>query len=127
MDKKKSSSQEIDTIIHNLAGWRGDKLANIRTLIRQADPDVIEEIKWKKPSNPNGIPVWSHDGIICTGETYKNHLRLTFMKGASLNDPEGLLDSHRAIMIYEDDKINEHAFKDLIRAAVELNHNSKTN
>ena len=125
VDKKKSSSQEIDTIINNFADWRGDKLAYIRTLIKQADPDIIEEVKWKKPSNPDGIPIWSHDGIICTGETYNNHLRLTFMKGTSLNDPKGLFNSHRAIVIHEGDKINEEAFKDLVRAAVELNRNSK--
>ena len=125
VDNNKSSSQEIDTIINNFAGWRGDKLAYVRTLIKQADPDVIEEVKWKKHSNPDGIPVWSHDGIICTGETYKNHLRLTFMKGASLEDPKGLFDSHRAIIIHEGDKINEEDFKDLVCAAVELNRNSK--
>ena len=125
MDKKKSSSQEIDAIINNFADWRGDKLAYVRTLIKQADPDVIEEVKWKKPSDPDGIPVWYHDGIICTGETYKNHLRLTFAKGASLRDPKGLFKAYRAIIINEGDKINEDAFKDLIRAAVVLNRNGK--
>jgi len=123
---EKSSSEQIDTIIRKLADWRGNKLAHVRTLIKQADPDVIEEVKWKKPSNPDGIPVWSHDGIICTGETYKNHLRLTFMKGASLKDPKGLFNSYRAIVIHEVDKINEEAFKDLVRVAVELNHNGKS-
>jgi hypothetical protein len=127
VDKKKPSSQEIDAIINNFADWRGDKLAYVRTLIKQADPDVIEEVKWKKRSNPDGIPVWSHDGIICTGETYKNHLRLTFAKGASLKDPKGLFNSYRAIVIHEEDKINEAAFKDLIRLAVELNSSGKNN
>jgi len=125
VDKKKSSSKQIDNIIKKFTDWRGERLAQIRALIRQADPDVIEEVKWKKPSNPDGIPVWSHDGIICTGETYKNHLRLTFMKGASLKDPKGIFNSHRAIVIHEVDKINEEAFRDLVRAAVELNRNSK--
>jgi len=121
----KQPSQEIDAIIMKLADWRGEKLAQLRTLIKHADPDVIEEVKWKKPSNPDGIPVWSHNGIICTGETYKNHLRLTFMKGASLRNPKSLLNSYRAIVIHEGDKINEDAFKDLIRSAVELNRNDK--
>jgi hypothetical protein len=125
MVNKKSSSEQIDNIIRKFTDWRGDKLAHVRTLIKQADPDVIEEVKWKKPSNPDGIPVWYHDGIICTGETYKNHLRLTFAKGASLKDPKGLFNAYRAITIHEGDKINEDAFEDLIRAAVELNRNSK--
>ncbi len=106
-----------------LADWRGKKLAKLRALIKQADPDVIEEVKWRKASNPDGIPVWSDNGIICTGETYKNHLRLTFMKGASLKDPTGLFNAHRAIIVHEDDQINETAFKDLIRAAATLNRN----
>jgi hypothetical protein len=125
VDKKKSSSQEIDAIISKFADWHGDKLTHIRTLIKRADPDVKEEVKWKKPSNPDGIPVWSHNGIICTGETYKKHLRLTFAKGASLKDSEGLLKTNRSIIIHEEDKINEDAFKDLIRSAVELNSNGK--
>jgi hypothetical protein len=106
--------------------WRGKKLSRIRALIKQADPDVVEEVKWRKPSNPAGIPVWSRDGIICTGETYKDHLRLTFAKGASLKDPKGLLNAFRAIVIHEDDKFNEPAFKDLIRAAVDSNLKSKS-
>jgi hypothetical protein len=122
---KKSPSQEIDAIIMKLTDWRGEKLAHIRALIRQADPDVLEEVKWKKPSNPDGIPVWSHDGIICTGETYKSHLRLTFAKGASLKDPKGLFNAYRSIVIHEEDKINEDAFKDLIRSAVALNSKDK--
>ncbi len=108
-----------------LTDWRGKRLAQLRALIKQADPEGTEEVKWKKPSNPDGIPVWSHDGMICTGETYKNHLRLTFAKGSSLKDPKGLLNSYRAIVINEGDKINKTAFKDLIRNAVELNQKDK--
>lgn len=117
----KPASEQIDAIIAKFADWRGEKLAQIRTLINQADPSIIEEVKWKKPTNPDGIPVWSHNGIICNGETYKNHLRLTFAKGPSLKDPKGLINSYRAIIIREEDKIDEAAFKDLIREAVELN------
>lgn len=125
MENEKSSSEQIDNIIKKLTGWRGEKLAHLRDLIKQADPNVVEEVKWKKSSNPDGIPVWYHDGIICTGEFYKNHLRFTFAKGASLKDPKSLFNSYRAIVIHENDKINEDAFKDLIRAAVEFNHNNK--
>ena len=105
--------------------WRKETLTRIRTLIEQADPGVVEEVKWKKPSNPAGIPVWYHDGIICTGETYKNHLRLTFAKGASLKDPKGLLNAYRAIIIHEGDTINATAFKALIREAMALNGGDK--
>jgi len=107
--------------------WRGEKLAEIRKLIQEADPEVVEEVKWRKPSNPAGIPVWSHDGIICTGETYKNHLRLTFAKGASLKDPKGVFNANldgnatRAIVINEGDEIDDTAFKALIRAAITYN------
>ncbi len=122
---EKSPSQEIDAIIVKLADWRSEKLAQLRGLIKQADPEIIEEVKWKKPSNPDGIPVWSHNGIICTGETYKNHLRLTFTKGASLKAPKGLFNTYRAIVIHEDDEIEKVAFKDLISAAVALNLSDK--
>ena len=107
--------------------WQGATLARIRRLIRQADPDVVEEIKWRKPTNPDGVPVWSHDGIICTGETYKDHVRLTFMKGAAVRDPARLFNSglesnvRRAIDLREGDKLDEEAFKALIRAAVAVN------
>src|SRR5436189_5537363 len=108
--------------------WRAEMLARVRTLIHQADPDVVEEVKWRKPSNGmRGVPVWSHGGIICTGETYKNAVKLTFAKGASLQDPSGLFNSsleggtRRAIDLHEGDKIDERAFKALIRAAVALN------
>src|SRR2546425_286807 len=121
-------SQEIDARIEELSDWRGETLARIRTLIKQADPEVVEEVKWRKPSNSMlGVPVWSHDGIICTGETYKNVAKLTFAKGASLEDPSGLFNSslegnvRRAIDFHERDKIDEKALKAPIRAAVELN------
>ena len=136
--KKKSGSKEgkdeespsrlIDARIKKLADWRGETLARVRTLIKEADPDVVEEVKWRKPSNAMlGVPVWEHDGIICTGETYKNAVKLTFAKGASLKDPSGLFNSslegnmRRAIDIHKGDKIDEKALKALIRAAVALN------
>jgi hypothetical protein len=107
--------------------WRGETLGRVRKLIKEADPDAVEERKWKKPSNPAGVPVWSHDGIICTGETYKNHVRLTFAKGASLKDLKGLFNANlegnatRAIIIREGDKIDEKAFKGLVREAAAAN------
>src|SRR6516164_9859436 len=122
-----SASALIGEKIKELADWRGKMLSRLRTLIKQADPEVVEELKWRKPSNPAGVPVWYHDGIICTGETYMNHVRLTFAKGASLKDPSGLFNSslggntRRAIDIHEGDKVDEAALKDLIRAAVALN------
>jgi hypothetical protein len=122
-----SASALIDEKIKQLGDWRGKTLSQIRALIKQADPEGVEELKWRKPSNPAGVPVWYHDGIICTGETYMNHVRLTFAKGASLKDPSGLFNSgldgnvRRAIDIHEGDKVDEAALKDLIRAAVALN------
>jgi hypothetical protein len=107
--------------------WRGEMLSRLRALIKQADPEVVEEMKWKKPSQPEGVPVWSHDGMICTGETYKAAVKLTFAKGASLEDPSGLFNAslegntRRAIDIHEGETIDEEAFKELIRAAVRLN------
>src|SRR5262245_47615853 len=107
--------------------WRGETLARLRTLIQQADAEVVEEVKWRKPSNAmRGVPAWSHDGILCTGETYKNVVKLTFAKGASLEDPSGLFNSsldgntRRAIDFHEGDEIDEKALKALIRAAVAL-------
>ena len=126
-----SGSALIDEKIKELGDWRGKTLLRIRALIKQADPEVVEELKWRKPSNPAGVPVWYHDGIICTGETYMNHVRLTFAKGASLKDPSGLFNSslggntRRAIDIHEGDKVDEAALKDLIRAAVALNLTGK--
>jgi hypothetical protein len=124
-----SPSQLIDAKIKELGDWRGETLARLRGLIKQADPDVVEEWKWKKATNP-GVPVWSHQGGICTGETYKSVVKLTFFKGASLDDPAGLFNSsldgkvRRAIDIKEDDEIDEKAFVTLIRAAVSLNESS---
>jgi hypothetical protein len=114
-------SQLIDARIKELGDWRGEMLARIRELVRQADPDVVEEWKWR------GVPVWYHDGMICTGETYKSVVKMTFAKGASLEDPSGLFDSsldgntRRAIDFHEGDEIDEKALKALVRAAVRLN------
>ena len=116
-----SQSEQIDAIIMKLGDWRGQRLAQIRSLINNADPEVIEEVKWKKATNPDGVPVWSHEGIICTGEFYKNHLRLSFPKGASLKDPKSLFNAYRSIVIHEEDTINKSAFRELILAAVALN------
>ena len=116
-----SPSQLIDARIKELGDWRGETLARIRKLIKRADPDVVEEWKWR------GVPVWYHDGMICTGETYKNVVKMTFAKGASLEDPSGLFNSsldgntRRAIDFHEGDKIDEKALTALIRAAVKLN------
>ena len=122
----------IDARIAALADWRGATLARIRRFIKAADPDVVEDVKWRKPSNAmRGVPVWEHDGIICTGETYKDKVKLTFAKGAALKDPAGLFNSsldgnvRRAIDIHEGDKIDEKALQALIRAAVALNTSKK--
>ncbi len=120
-----TESEQIDAIIKKYSDWRGEKLAQIRKLVKEADPEVVEEVKWKKPSNPDGIPVWSHDGIMCMGETYKQHLRITFAKGPSLDDPKGLFNAYRAILIHEGDTIDESAFKALIKSAAAFNHNAK--
>ena len=116
---KKSGSKSV-------SDWRGKMLSGIRALIKQADPEAVEEIKWRKPSNPGGIPVWSDGGIICTGETYKEHLRFTFPIGSFLPDPKRVFNANlegktRAIVLHEGDKVDEAAFKALIRAAVALN------
>jgi hypothetical protein len=123
-----SPSRDIDAAIKRHGDWRGETLARVRAIIKQADPDVIEEVKWRKPSNSMlGVPVWEHDGIICTGETYKAVVKLTFANGAALKDPSRLFNSslegntRRAIDIHEGDKINEKALKALIREAVALN------
>jgi hypothetical protein len=124
-----SPSQLIDARIKDLGDWRGKTLSRLRGLIRQADPDVVEEWKWRKATNP-GVPVWSHQGAICTGETYKSVVKLTFFKGASLDDPDGLFNSslegntRRAIDFHEGDEVDEKAFVTLIRAAVSLNESS---
>ena len=127
--KDESPAQQIDARIKELGDWRGETLSRLRALIKEADPEVVEEWKWRKPSHP-GVPVWSHQGGICTGETYKSVVKLTFFKGASLKDPAGLFNSslggntRRAIDFHEDDEIDEQGFVALIRAAVSLNESS---
>ena len=122
-----SPSRQIDGRIEELGDWRGETLARVREVIKRAEPDVVEELKWKKPSSPAGVPVWSLDGIICTGETYKDKVKLTFFQGAALADPAGLFNSNlegntrRAIDFSQGDKIDEKVLKALIRAAVVLN------
>jgi hypothetical protein len=126
----RSASELIDERIAELGDWRGQTLGMMRELIKQADPDVVEEWKWAKQTSP-GTPVWSHDGIICTGESYKSIVKLTFMKGASLNDPAKLFNSsldgnaRRAIDIHEDEQVDADAFQALIQAAVDLNTSGK--
>jgi hypothetical protein len=122
-----SPSQLIDARIKELGDWRGEMLSRLRTLVKEADPEVVEEWKWR------GVPVWEHDGIICTGETYKSVVKLTFAKGAALKDPSGLFNSslegntRRAIDFHQDEKVNEKAFKTLVRAAVTLNESKAKN
>lgn len=123
--EERSPSQLMDQRIAELGDWRGDVLRHIRKLIKEADPGIIEELKWR------GVPVWSHNGLVCTGESYNDHVKLTFSKGASLKDPAGLFNASlagnawRAIDIHEGDQINESAFKDLIRIAVAFNSAGK--
>ncbi len=130
MNDKTSASKEIDNRIEELGGWRGETLAQVRRVILSADPDIVEEWKWVKPTNP-GVPVWSHHGGICTGEAYKSVVKLTFYKGASLKDPSGLFNSslegrvRRAIDMKEDDTIDEEALTKLVREAVALNTAAK--
>ena len=126
-----SASASIDARINALGDWRGQMLANVRAILHQADPEIVEEWKWVKPTSP-GTPVFSHGGIVCTGETYKSVVKMTFAKGAALKDPAGLFNAslegnvRRAIDFHEGDKINEAALKDLIRAAVALNLTGKS-
>ena len=126
-----SASAFFDERIKELGDWRGKTLAKVRAIIHQADPEIVEEWKWVKPTSP-GTPVWSHGGIVCTGETYKNVVKMTFAKGAALKDPSGLFNSslagnaRRAIDIHEGEKIDEAALKDLIRAAVAINLKGKS-
>lgn len=130
MATEPQASQQIDSRIAEFADWRGTTLANVRAIIKKADPDVVETFKWAKATSP-GTPVWEHDGIICTGEVYKAVVKLTFMKGASVDDPSGLFNAslegatRRAIDIAEGDKINAAALGKLIKAAVALNTTSK--
>ena len=122
-----TDAKAVDAKIDSLPDWRGKTLSKIRNLIKQADPDVIEEVKWRKASNPLGVPTWSHEGIICTGETYRDKIKLTFARGAALPDPAELFNSsldgntRRAIDILEEQQIDEAAFTSLVRAAVKLN------
>ncbi len=124
---QENPSQLIDAKIASLGDWRGERLARMRALIRDADPEVVEQVKWRKPTNPSGVPVWEHGGILCTGETYKGYVKLTFAKGALLPDPSNLFNGSmggntmRAIDIRESDSIDADAFKALVRAAVALN------
>jgi len=131
-DADDAPARLIDARIKKLGDWRGETLARIRALIRQADPDVVEEVKWRKPSNAMlGVPVWEHDGILCTGETHNAAVKMTFARGAALEDPAGLFNSsldgnvRRAIDFHEGDKIDERALKALIRAAVALNTSAR--
>jgi hypothetical protein len=123
----RTASQLIDERLRSLGDWRGAMLARLRRLIREADPDVVEAVKWRKPSNPLGVPVWEHDGIICTGETYKDEVKLTFARGASLADPARLFNSsleggtRRAIDFQQGDDLDDALFKALIAEAVRLN------
>ncbi len=125
--KEKSAAQQIDAIIKEPGDWRGKKLSPLRAVIKKADPAVVEEVKWKKPSRPSGVPVWSHDGILCVADTLKNAVRLTFPKGAQMKDPKHLfntrLDSKsvRAIDFHEEDPVDEAALTALILEAVRLN------
>lgn len=126
-----STSEEIDAQLAALGGWRSETLSRIRALILEADPEVVEEVKWRKPSNPAGVPCWSRGGLICTGETYKDKVKITFAKGAKLEDKAGLFNAslegnaRRAIDLFEGDTINARSFKALIKAAVALNTKAK--
>ena len=127
MSDDKPASQVIDAMLADLDDWRGAVLSKLRALIKAADPDVVEELKWKKPTNPTGVPVWSDDGMICTGELYQDHVKVTFAKGATLDDPEGLFNAslggnlRRAVDVHENDEVDDAAFTALVRAAVALN------
>lgn len=130
--QNQSASDMISKRISELGDWRGDTLSRMRKLIREADPEVVEEVKWVKPSTPGGVPTWSHDGIICTGEIYKSVVKLTFARGASLQDPAHLFNSsldgnvRRAIDIREGEDVDASAFKALVRQAVALNSSGKS-
>jgi hypothetical protein len=126
-ERGETPSQLIDAKIAALGDWRGETLKRVRALIRESDPEVVEAVKWRKPTNPAGVPVWEHDGLICTGETYREKVKLTFAKGASIDDPTGLFNSslegntRRAIDIREGDEIDGEALKALVSEAVALN------
>jgi hypothetical protein len=126
-----SDTEEIDAKIERIGGWRGEMLGRLRALIKAADPGVTEELKWRKASNPSGVPVWSLDGMVCTGETYKDKVKLTFAQGAAIPDPAGLFNSsltggtRRAIDFYEGDTVDEKAFAGLVRSAIAFNKSKK--
>jgi hypothetical protein len=126
-EETKTPAELIDQRIAELGDWRGETLARLRKLILEADVEVAEQVKWRKPTNPSGVPVWEHAGIICTGETYKDKVKLTFAKGAALDDPRGLFNAslegnaRRAIDLFEGDEVDGDAFRALIRSAAELN------
>ncbi|MCC7267361.1 MAG: DUF1801 domain-containing protein [Caulobacteraceae bacterium] len=127
MTTTETASELIDAKIARLGDWRGEALARIRKLIQEADPEVVEAVKWRKPTNPSGVPVWEHAGLLCTGETYKDKVKLTFAQGAALDDPSGLFNAgldggaRRAIDIHEGARIDAAAFKALVQAAVAFN------
>ena len=122
-----SPTKVIDAMLADLGDWRGEALSRLRALVKEADPDVVEELKWQKASTPDGVPVWSDAGIVCTGEVYKEHVKVTFAKGALVEDPHGLFNAsldgnlRRAIDVRESGRVDEEAFKELVRAAVALN------
>ena len=125
--KEKSPSQQIDAIIKKSGGWHGERLSELRALVKKSDVGIVEEVKWKKPSRPEGVPVWSHDGIVCIGESLKNAVRLTFPNGAGVKDPKKVFNTRlgsktvRAIDFQEDDKVDEAALIALVQGAVALN------
>lgn len=125
--KTRTSAKRAGATIKAIGGWRGETLARIRVIVQSADPQIVEEVKWRKPSNPDGVPVWSHDGIVATGETYKSAVKMTFARGASLKDPSGLFNAslegnmRRAIDFHDGDKIDARALKALVREAVAFN------
>lgn len=127
MAHEPNASDEIDAKIEALGGWRGPMLARLRALVKEAEPEVVEEVKWRKPSNPSGVPTWSKGGILITGETYKDKVKLTFAKGAQLDDPKGLFNAsldggtRRAIDFFEGDAVDAEGLKALVRAAVKAN------
>jgi hypothetical protein len=129
---RQSAAEQIDEKLIDFGGWRGEALSRIRDLIKEADPGVVETCKWAKPTNPTGVPVWSHQGIICTGESYQSKVKLTFARGAALPDPGRLFNAslegkqRRAIDIYEGEEIDANAFKTLVRAAVSLNTSNRS-
>ncbi len=129
--EEETPSRLIDARIESLSDWRGEMLARLRALILEADPEATEAVKWRKPSNPAGVPVWEHDGLICTGETYRDKVKLTFAQGAALEDPSGLFNAsldgntRRAIDLFEGDAIDGGALKALVRAAATLNMESR--